>query len=227
MPILSITDLVELEQFGQIDVTATNDPAFQLYINAAQALCERWCGQPFDRTVHTAEVYDGKRDRHLFLKQKPVEVVTTVVEDGTTLVEDTDYLVYLDRGQLTRLAGSAWREWYWTHKRQAIEVTYTAGYEAGQLYEPPKDLQWVVATVALRLYKAEAAWASTPAGSAGPRTGISLDGVGSQTFASGDSSGGQGSQVQAGSAPKLTTAERSALSPYRIRHFGGGWSRGL
>lgn len=222
MPILDTTNFTELEQFGQIDVTAANDPAFQLYLAAAQARAEAWCGQPFDRQVHTAELYDGRRQRFIRLAQKPVVAVTAVLEDGTALTEDVDFIVYPERAQLMRIAGSNGREWWWTWKRQAVAVTYTAGYAAGQEYEPPDDLKWVVANIALRLYKAEAAWAAAPAGTTGPLTSVALDGVGSRTFA-GLANTGQAemaNQASGGSAPRLTGAEKDALSKYRLRRFG-------
>lgn len=51
--------------------------------------------------------------------------VASVVEDGVTLVDGTDYRVNYQKGQLLRIDTNGWpRPWY----ARAVSVTYSAGY---------------------------------------------------------------------------------------------------
>lgn len=69
----------------------------------------------------------------LFLSHWPIVEITSVVENGTALVEDVDYTVDFDDGKLVRL-GSSSTSWI-----EPVEVTYTGGYELP--FETPPALQ--------------------------------------------------------------------------------------
>lgn len=213
----------ELEQFGQVDFTNEPDTAVGLYIAAAQKAVENHCGRLFERQAGRVDTLDGSAGRHLWLPLYPIHTITSVTEDTTALTEGSDFLTYSSLGRLTRMSGD-W-EWSWTAKRQSVVVTYTAGYEDGQEEDIPADLKWVVANVCLRLFKAEEAWANSPAGAAGPLQSVTLDGVGSRTFGAAPAATStvtaQGGQQSAGSSPSLTPAEKAALAPYRRLHLGG------
>lgn len=217
----------ELEYFGQVDITGNppGDAAFAQYIASAQAVAERYCNRLFDRATGYAETLDGKRSTVLRLKLLPVEAITSVVEDGDTLTEGDDFQWYPNGLLVRTVQGDSGRSIPWTHKRQAVVVTYTGGYATGEANVPPEDLKWAVANIALRLYKSEAAWASTPAGASGGLTAVALDGVGSASFGASAAAGGQlqGGQLAGGSGPGLTPAEKAALAPYRRRRIAGAW----
>ncbi len=223
MPIVTVD---EFEQFGQVDITNQTDAAILQYLASAQALVASYCNRgDFDYDPTVVEVLDGRRASMLRLKVYPVNVVASIDEDGTVLTID-DYLSY-PNGALVRIpSASTGRTIPWTHKRQAVTVTYSGGYGGAGPNAVPDDLKWVVANVALRLYKTEAAWASTPDEVGGPMTALSLDGVGSAGFAAGvanTTTAQRSSQLAGGSAPSLTPAEKAGLGKYRRRTIAGAW----
>lgn len=219
---MALCTQADMEKLGQVDFTNEPDAAVSLYIGMAQSLVEAYCDRPFDRQVDRVDTLDGSAQASLFLPLYPVQSITSVVEDGVTLTPGTDYLLYASRGQLVRLQGNNDRVWWWDYKRQSVVVTYTAGYDDAEAgYEVPDDLRMVCASIALRIFKAEAAWAATPAAASGPVTAVTLDGVGSYSYGATSSSGVsgevQGTQQAGGSGPALTPAEKQALSRYRRR----------
>jgi hypothetical protein len=61
----------------------------------------------------------------LLLARRHNVVITTLVEDGSTLTADTDYLVDPESGMLTRMTSECPRRWC----ARKIVVTYKAGFE--------------------------------------------------------------------------------------------------
>lgn len=216
----------DLEALGQVDFGNEPDTAVTLYIAAAQAAVEGYCGRSLERQVGRVDTLDGTGMPLIGLPLYPVETVASVVEDGDTLTVNEDFLLYPERGALLRLDGSTDREWWWDWRRQSVVVTYTAGYADGEAFPVPDDLRWVIANVALRLFKAEAAWAASPAAATGNLASLTLDGVGSYSYsqpAPAAVTGGQSGQAAAGSSPALTPGEKLALSRYRRRHIAGSY----
>jgi len=85
-----------------------------------------YVGYDVDYATHT-ETFSGNQTKELFLEQRPVISVTSVVEDGTTLTygNQEDFLWY-NNGRIRRV-GSRWSFAY----PDNITVTYTAGYDTG------------------------------------------------------------------------------------------------
>lgn len=84
--------------------------------------------------VHPTGLQRTLRTRRLRLRFFPVEVVTAVVAPGATstptefdaataLIEDTDYRVELDRGELVR-----YHAWWPFDQEDSVRVTYTSGF---------------------------------------------------------------------------------------------------
>lgn len=218
---MALATLTDLEQFGVTDFTNNSDPAVLLYLSAATALVEEYCGQPLEQQDGRVEVKDVLQPSHLLqLDCTVIRAITTVTEDGVTLVEGTDF--HAGPGaSLARLAGSRRNGRLWMPGYGIVTVTYDVGYiQADATWDVPDSLRWVCANIAARLYKSEDAWANTPAGAAGPVSQVSLDGVGSYSQGAAPAISrpwdptGQATQQSAGSAPTLTPAERTALSPY-------------
>lgn len=217
MPLCTQADM---EKLGQVDFTNTPEDAVTLYIAVAQAAIESHVGRQLDQASVSGETLDGGwRKRIVRLARTPVKSITAVTEDGEALTEGDDYLSYAD-GRLHRILGaSTLEDWYWTRKRRAIVVDYIGGYsDADPGYEVPDDLRWVCASVALRLFKTEAAWAQSPAGVTGAAKSVTLEGVGAVSYGGpGGPAGvlaGVGGQAEQGSQPALTPQERRALSKY-------------
>lgn len=95
---------------------------------------------------------DGTGTDALLLPQLPVTEISEVIENGTTLTADTDYMVSAD-GVLLRLPSivengsiSLCRRQWWPG-RQNIAITYSHGYA-----EIPRDVRIVALSLAARLY---------------------------------------------------------------------------
>jgi hypothetical protein len=107
---------------GIPDDTYPTDQA-TAYIDSASAAIRGHCGWNITEETVTAEVLDGSGKWDLWLPTKNLTVVTAVVEDGVTLVHDTDYVWYRN-GRLTH-AGR------WTANAKGVVATYTHGYPTG------------------------------------------------------------------------------------------------
>src|SRR5690348_1490097 len=104
-------------------------------LTAAQNYC-RWHVFPSREETLTL---DGSYQFVQMLPSLLVTAVAEVVEDGTTLVEGTDY-EWSEIGELRRLGACPW-----TGKLRGLVVTLTHGYET-----EPADFAAVVERVALR-----------------------------------------------------------------------------
>jgi hypothetical protein len=114
---------------------------------ALRAASRRFRGQVHHRVTYVpddAVVLDGNGRESLLLPVWPVTAVASVVLDGTTLGEGTDYS-WSDAGILRRL-GCA----HWPDRLRCLQVTYSHGWNG--LDELPGDIQEVV------LERAEAAF---------------------------------------------------------------------
>jgi len=111
-----------------------------------------YVGYDVDYATHT-ETFSGNQTKELFLEQRPVLSVTSVVEDGTTLTygNQEDYLWY-ENGRIRRI-GSRWSFAY----PDNITVTYTAGYNTGggQGRTLPNAFKYVSARASARLLESQ------------------------------------------------------------------------
>ena len=107
-----------------------------------------YVGYTVDYGTYT-ETFSGNQTREYFLDERPVNSVTSVVEDGTTLSygNQEDFLWYKN-GRIRRI-GSRWSFAY----PDNITVTYTAGYDTGGGYglALPNAFRVVTARAAARL----------------------------------------------------------------------------
>lgn len=106
---------------------------------ALRAASRRFRGQVHHPVTFVADdvvVLDGNGRESLLLPVWPVTAVASVVLDGTTLVEGTDY-AWSDAGILRRL-GCLW----WPDRLRCLQVTYSHGWNG--LDELPGDIQEVV-----------------------------------------------------------------------------------
>ena len=111
-----------------------------------------YVGYDVDYASHT-ETFSGNQTRELFLEQRPVIAVTSVVEDGTTLEygNQKDFTWY-SNGRIRRI-GSRWSFAY----PDNITVTYTAGYDTGGGYgiTLPNAFKYVSARASARLLESQ------------------------------------------------------------------------
>lgn len=97
-------------------------------INGVSAAIQADVGPVRNRS--STEQYDGGSDR-IFTRWKPIVTVTSIIDNGITLTEGTDFFVYKEIGALRRY-GAIWgRPGLWgTSFPMSVTVTYTAGMSA-------------------------------------------------------------------------------------------------
>lgn len=139
----------DIEKYLNVDFTNNPDPALALWIDAVSAKIDRICNRDFDEHSDVIEYYDGKgkwgvlsrrgsMHQAITLRNHPVLAVDEVVNDSNTLVEGTDYEVYLETARIALIEPR-----YFTKKLKGIKVTYDYGYSA--IPEVIKDIcRWIV-----------------------------------------------------------------------------------
>jgi len=106
---------------------------------ALRAASRRFRGQVHHQVTFVADdvvVLDGNGRESLLLPVWPVTAVTSVVLDGTTLTEGTDYS-WSDAGILRRLGCL-----FWPDRLRCLQVTYSHGWNG--LANIPGDIQEAV-----------------------------------------------------------------------------------
>ena len=118
---------------AELDLTTTvEDVDLETWIDQASALISAVCNRVFGsetvkQTFRTRGNSCGQWPTYekIILDRTPVTAFTSVVENGTTLVEGTDFECDTESGIMTRLSGDYEKRWDF----RVLEVTYTGGYE--------------------------------------------------------------------------------------------------
>ena len=179
---MAIINQLDLEHLLQIDVTNEPDSTVTSYLVAAQAAAEAYCQRHFDYATSNVETFDGDGKQAIIQVDRwPINTVASVVESSVTLTVDQDYILYVDNGWVMRTAGGARQSRGWRNHRRGIVITYNGGYvlEDGQGSgaDTPDDLILAVTRIAGRLFRSGAG----PI--AGPVAAVTLDGIGSTSYA--------------------------------------------
>lgn len=139
----------DVEAFALIDFSSDleNHLTNELIPLVEDAIRE-YVGYTVDYGTYT-DTFSGNQTREYFLDERPVNSVTSVVEDGTTLTygNQEDFLWY-SNGRIRRI-GSRWSFAY----PDNVSVTYTAGYNTGGGVGPalPNNFRVVTARASARL----------------------------------------------------------------------------
>lgn len=144
-----ISSDVDLAAYLRLDLT--DDDLGVIAVDAACEVIRGYTGQVLNKVTDDEISLDGTGTDALLLPQLPVTSVTTVVEDDTELVVDTDYVLG-SGGVLYRLfSGIQASVSNWCMGRQNVDVTYTHGYDlAGS--GVPSDIRIVAVQIAARIY---------------------------------------------------------------------------
>jgi hypothetical protein len=144
---------------------STQDARLELIVNACSRRIEQYCGRTFARASLT-ETYTPSGRQLLILRNYPIVSVSSVVDQGNTLVQGTDYIFspeYANSGFLYRENGwngpTVNRDFLTTDTvagKRTIIVTYVAGYYlpadlgyvAGASTSLPFDLNYACARLA-------------------------------------------------------------------------------
>jgi hypothetical protein len=127
-----LTTLADVKSELGITVT-TNDALISTWITQASLAAALYCNRVFPVEIVKDEFWPDREPwpnmisglRLLHLTRWPITAVATVIEDGTTLVADTDFRTDKARGQLIRLNSDGYpTRW----PAVAISAQYSAGY---------------------------------------------------------------------------------------------------
>jgi hypothetical protein len=148
MSIATQTDIEGLLQFA-FDITP--EPKATAAIEAAQRVVEAEVGMSFDHQTGIVTTLTATGQTNLVLPRWPVSAITTLVWDGTTLVDGTDFEWAKD-GSLQLAGGGPW----WSDPKGVV-VTYAAGWADADA--APGALRQLVARVATRIWQSGVAFA--------------------------------------------------------------------
>lgn len=133
--------VADLADFLQIEISPADLSAIQA-ITDATAVIKAYTNQTLDKVTDDTETFDNVFGNKLYLRQFPVISVTSVIENGITLVDGIDFKLG-NHGVLYRLNA------LWSYGIQNIVVTYTHGYAV-----VPDIARIVCMRVASRVYQA-------------------------------------------------------------------------
>ena len=165
------------------------------------------------------ETFDGNEQQDLFLRHIPIASITSVVEDGNTLVSgnEKDYVHY-DNGRLRRIVVR------WSGiKPKNIVVTYVGGYQAADI---PAVIKQTSAKAAARMLMTSLQIASKAdtgqvgINSAAPNFDLDIRGGGSRDGVS------VGTTVFIYSQSHATTTSNKAELRFGYNHSGNNYAHG-
>ncbi len=156
---MTVATQADIEALLQVGFDNQPEPKVTAVLVACQRAVEAQAGQPFDADTGLVATMGGWGVATLRLPRWPVSAVASVVVDGVTMVEGTDFVVD-PAGYLPRVPrGNLW----WSEPR-GIVVTYDAGWADED--SVPALVRDLVASVAARVWQAGIAFseADAPAG---------------------------------------------------------------
>lgn len=201
---MALCTQTDVEQRLQIDFTNNADPVCAVLIAAVQGHIEREVGRAVEAAARV-ETLDWPPGSYLWLKWTPVNSITSVVVDGTTLTAVTDYIFDSVTGRLARVSSGYLTGWS-VYKPASVVVTYNGGYAT-----VPLDLRDLCANVAARAFQTGAAYAALPAGS----DGISQEGIGDYSVTYFDRAAGGLATMDVTRPVQLTPEEIDICRYYR------------
>jgi hypothetical protein len=146
------TDLTAVKLDANITtVDADRDTVLTSYIAGVTGMMQDWIGRDIVQGT-TTEKIDGHGLDSIFTQRFPITNITSVTEDGTALVEDTDFESVnsdLNQGRLVRISGT--KPIAWSSGRRNIAITYDHGY----VTIPPGLVTAATALVVAKYYETE------------------------------------------------------------------------
>lgn len=213
---MALSSVTGVERFLQIDVDSTLQNHIEFtFIPYVDAAIKRFLGYDVEQATYT-EVFDGNEQQDLFLRHIPIASITSVVEDGNTLVSgnEKDYVHY-DNGRLKRIT----IRWSGIKPRN-VSVTYVGGYAASDI---PTVIKETSARAAARLLmtslqtsaKADTGQVSSHLTDNTTTTNFDV----ALTERIGDYDVSYADVVIQNLQPVLTNADMALLQPFRSRFF--------
>lgn len=189
----------DVEQLLQIDFGSDPDPVVATLIAQSSAIIEAHLQRPVLKAT-VIEVFDADgRTSILRVTTPPVTGTPQVTEDGTVLVDGTDYFWY-PNGAFYRTYATAGFDRWWKRGRQIVEIQYDGGYTT-----VPADIARACANMVARAFQA---------GAFALAEGVPL---GARSLSLADQSVTLDDRVSNVTSPSLTSEEIMILAPYRRR----------
>ena len=188
-------------------------------IPLVEAAIKEYVGYDVEQATQT-ETFTGDQTNDLFLTHLPVNSITSIVEDGTTLTEGNEsHFIKYSNGRVTRI-GTRWSY----AKPLNIVVTYNAGYYARSGSDTPKlpiQFKAVTERASARILESTLIIASQQ--EAAEIAGQTSSAVSNFTMADsqrvGDYSISYPGGLALNAATVLTAADLTLLAPYRRQFF--------
>lgn len=146
----------------------TQDTLLEALITSASAAIRAYLDREIKRTTHTGEAYAVNGHQYLYLREYPVQSVTSITAAGAALTVNVDYWLDIEPGRLYKPSG--WTGSYYTRGTfpdvyagaREILVTYVAGfylpaeagYVAGAAASLPAALQYAATRAVLTRFRA-------------------------------------------------------------------------
>jgi hypothetical protein len=125
-----LTTLAKVKLDGKISGTdADRDSVLESIIDGVSQDMQNWMDRPITQLTATDEKIDSIGDIRIQTMHYPIISVTTLTEDGTALVEDTDFEMQEDdlkRGHIVRISGNY--AIAWARGLRVVKITYVHGY---------------------------------------------------------------------------------------------------
>lgn len=121
-----LTTLAKVKSYLGISETA-DDTLLQNIIDSVSEAIEHYCGRRFALEERT-EFYDGEGSSSLVLKCRPVESVSSIIDDtshnfpASAEMDDDFYVFYPEAGIIELTNGT------FANGKRNVKVTYTAGF---------------------------------------------------------------------------------------------------
>lgn len=213
---MALCSVGDVEQFLQVDLNSTVEASVtNTFIPYVDAAIKRYLGHDVEQATYT-ETFDGNEQQDLFLRHVPIASITSITEDGNSLIEgnEKDYVSY-SNGRLRRIVIR------WSGiKPKNILVTYVGGYQAADI---PEQIKQTSARAAARLImtslqvsaKADTGQVSSHLADNTNTTNFDVtlsERIGDYDIAFGD-------VIVQNLQPVLTNADMAVLNPFRSRFF--------
>jgi hypothetical protein len=163
-------------------------------VTVASVMVENYCGRIFAYQAATVDYLDGTGTPRIWVLRPPIIAIASVVYNGTTLTEGSDFIADDCMGRLTRGDGRTDPDKLglaWCSGTRNVVVTYNGGYE-----EIPAPVKMATALAAQGIVNASGA----------PFQSERMDNY---------------SYTRASSESDLPTASMALLAPYRRVPIGG------
>ena len=188
-------------------------------IPLVEAAIKEYVGYDVEQATQT-ETFTGDQTNDLFLTHLPVNSITSIVEDGTTLTEGNEaHFIKYSNGRVTRI-GTRWSY----AKPLNIVVTYNAGYYARSGSDTPKlpiQFKAVTERASARILESTLIIASQQEAAeiAGQTSSTASNFTMADSQRVGDYSISYPGGLALNAATVLTAADLTLLAPYRRQFF--------